>query len=143
METIDPTPDPREAAAALGAVSDAQAAVRDRPWPIWLYPINALLLGGVALAGLVDSAAIGALVIGVLAVCLVALNYGAGRHMGTPFAIPTSRGFRVLVAAASAFVIGALFARMADLDWAIIACAVGATSCYAIGAVLHVRSTRG
>lgn len=143
METIDPTPDPGEAAAALGAVSDAQAAVRDRPWPIWLYPINALLLGGVALAGLVDSAAIGALVIGVLAVCLVALNYGAGRHMGTPFAIPTSRGFRVLVAAASAFVIGALFARLAGLDWVIIACAVGATSCYAVGAVLHVRSTRG
>ncbi|TFV82073.1 hypothetical protein E4V99_14165 [Microbacterium sp. dk485] len=143
METIDPTPGPGEAAAALDAVAEAQTAVRDRPWPMWLYPINAVLLGGVALAGLVDSSAIGALLIGVLAFCLVAVNYGAGRQVGTPFAIPTSRGFRVLVTAAAAFVVGALLARLADLDWVIIACAVGAASSYAVGAVLHFRSTRG
>ncbi|QEW03227.1 hypothetical protein [Microbacterium lushaniae] len=142
METTAAIPDPGEAAASLDAIADAQTAVRDRPWPIWLYVINALLLGGVAIAGLVDSSTIGALVVGALAVALVALNYWAGRRMGAPFAVPTSRGFLLLVAVASVFVLGSLLARLADFDWGIIACAVGATSCYSIGAVLHFRSTR-
>ena len=55
METIDRNPDPHEASAGLEAVAEAQRAVRDRPWPLWLYPANALLLGGLALTGLEPS----------------------------------------------------------------------------------------
>jgi len=77
----------------------------------------------------------------VLGVALAALNYWAGRLMGTPFAVPTSRGFRVLAALSGAFVIVSLFVRAADLEWAIIVCAAGAAISYGLGSVLHYRST--
>ncbi|WP_413316675.1 hypothetical protein AA0Z99_08535 [Agrococcus sp. 1P02AA] len=142
METIEQTPDRGDAAASLAAVAAAERAVRDRPWPLWLYPANALLLGGVAIAGLIPSSMIGAIVVVALASAMAALNYGAGRRMGTPFAIPTSRGFRILVAASGAFVLLAMLARAAELPWAIIACTVGAIVAYALASVLHLRSTR-
>ncbi|MFS8479339.1 MAG: hypothetical protein FWJ93_10370 [Micromonosporaceae bacterium] len=141
METIDRNPDPHEASAGLEAVAEAQRAVRDRPWPLWLYPTNALLLGGLALTGLVESSMLASLVMLVLGVALAALNYWAGRLMGTPFAVPTSRGFRVLAALSGAFVIVSLFVRAADLEWAIIVCAAGAAISYGLGSVLHYRST--
>lgn len=141
METIDSSPDPRAASSALDAVAEAQRAVRDRPWPLWLYPLNALLLGGVALAGLIRPSMVAALVVLVLGATLAAVNHWAGRRMGTPFAVPTSRGFRILAAASGAFVIASLFARDAALEWAVIACAGGAVIAYSLGSVLHYRST--
>ncbi|WBB65121.1 hypothetical protein [Micromonospora sp. WMMD812] len=141
METIDPNSDPHEASAGLKAVADAQRAVRDRPWPLWLYPANALVLGGLALTGLVESSMLAAFVVLVLGVALAALNYWAGHLMGTPFAVPTSRGFRILAALSGAFVIVSLFARAADLEWAIIVCVAGAAISYSLGSVLHYRST--
>ena len=57
--------------------------------------------------------------------------------MGTPFAVPTSRGFRVLAALSGVFVIVLLFVRAADLQWAIIVCAAGAAISYSLGSVLH------
>ena len=142
METIGPNPDPREAAAELDAAGHAQRAVRDRPWPTWLYPINATLLGGVALAGLLRSSMLAAVLVVVLASALAALNYWAGRLMGTPFAIPTSTGFHVLAAASGLFIIGSLFARSAGLDWVIVAFAAGAVVSYGLASVVHYRSTR-
>lgn len=141
MATIDSSPDPREASAELDAVADVRRAVRDRPWPLWLYPTNALLLGGLALSGLLDSSMLAAFVVLTLAVALAGLNYWAGRLIGTPFAVPTSLGFRILVAAAGVFVIVSVLARTADLDWAV-ACAAGAAFSYGLGSVLHFRSTR-
>jgi hypothetical protein len=143
METIDPNLDPREASASLDAVADAQRAVRDRPWPLWLYPVNTLLLGGLAVTGLAHSSMLAAIAAVILGVGLVALNYGAGRLMGTPFAIPTNRGFRILVALSGAFVIASLVARAGNQGWAIIVCAAGAAISYGLGSVLHYRSTRG
>lgn len=142
METIEPTPDPHEASESLDAIADAQRAIRDRPWPGWLYPANALLLGGMALAGLIDSSMIAAFVVLALGVGLVALNYGIGRLLGAPFAVPTSRAFRVLVAVSALFVIASVPARAAGLEWAVIGCAAAAVVSYGIGAVLHSRSTR-
>jgi len=142
METIESTPDPRSAASDLHAIVDAQRAVRDRPWPLWLYPCNAALLGGIALCGLIDSSMIGALVVLALALGLVALNSLAGRIMGTPFAIPTSWLFRVLVIASAVFVILSIPARTLGSDAAVIACAVAAAACYGVGAVVHARRTR-
>lgn len=141
METINPDPDPREAAARLDAAADARRAVQDRPWPIWLYPINALLLGGLALAGLLRSSLLAALIVLIIGIALAALNYWAGRLIGTPFAIPTSLGFRILVAASGAFVIVSLLARAADLERVVIVCAIGAVLSYGLGSVLHYRST--
>ncbi|MGO0578261.1 hypothetical protein [Ornithinimicrobium panacihumi] len=141
METINPDPNPREAAAELDAAAHVQRAVRDRPWPTWLYPINATLLGGMALAGLLRSSILASILVVVLASALAALNYWAGRLMGTPYAIPTSMGFRVLAAASGLLVIGSLFARAAGLDWVIVACAVGAAVSYGLASVVHYRST--
>ncbi len=142
METIGPSPDSREASAGLDAIADAQHAVRDRPWPLWLYPTNALLLGALALTGVLESSMLAALLTIALAAALALLNYVAGRQMGTPFAIPTSRGFRILTALAAALVLLSVFARLADLDSVVVACAAGATISYAAGSVLHHRSTR-
>lgn len=141
METTVPNPDRHEAAAALAGVADVRRAVRDRPWPVWLYPTNALLLGGLALAGLVQSSMLGSLIVLALGTAIAALNYWAGRLIGTPFAIPTNRGFRILAALSAVFVIASLFARAADLGWAIVACAAAATVSYSVGSVLHRRST--
>ncbi len=142
METIEAQPDPRDAASGLDAVADAQRAVRSRPWPLWLYPSNALLLGALALAGIIDSSMIAALVVVALGGTFSALNYWAGRRMGTPFAIPASRAFRSLVAVSAVFVILSLFTREAGLEWATVPCAAGATLSYGLGSVVHYRSTR-
>ncbi|GLU48424.1 hypothetical protein [Nocardiopsis ansamitocini] len=141
METINPNPDPREAAAGLDAAAGARRAVRDRPWPVWLYPINAILLGGLALAGLLHSSMLATFVVLIIGIALAALNYWAGRLMGAPFVIPTSTGFRILGAVSGAFVIGSLFARAAGLEWVIVVCAIGAVASYGLGSILHYRST--
>lgn len=137
METIDP----REAAAQLDAAADAARSIRDIPWPAWLYPANALLLGGLALDNLVRPSILAAILALVLAVGFVAINYWAGRRIGAPFAIPTSAGFRILAAVAAVFVLASLFTREFDTPWPTIACAVGAVTSYSIGSVLHWRST--
>lgn len=139
METIDP--DPREAAAGLDAVAAARRAVQDRPWPIWLYPTNAILLGGLALAGLLHPSILAASVTLIIGIVLAALNFWAGRLMGTAFAIPTSTGFRVLVAVSGVFVVVSVFARVAGAEWGIVGCALGAVVSYGAGSLVHYRST--
>jgi|GEM_PF-3297118 len=142
METIHGAPDPREASAQLDAIAQAERQVRDRPWPLWLYPSNAVLLGGLALVGLLESSMLVAIVTVVIAVGFVALNYVAGQRIGTPFAIPSSRGFRTLVAVSAACVIASLAARIGGWDAAIIGCAVAAVVSYVAASVLHYRATR-
>lgn len=140
METIDPSPGRHEAAADLVAVADAQRAVRDRPWPIWLYPANALLLGATALTPLLGSARLGAWV--VLGLWVFILNYWAGHLIGTPFAIPTSRGFRLAVAVAALFLITAMAAGSLGPLWLVVGCAASTVISYGVGSVFHHRSTR-
>src|SRR5699024_10581733 len=125
----------------LSAVADAQRAVRDQPWPVWLYPTNALLLAGLALTGLLASSMLAAFTALILGVSLVVVNYWAGRRMGTPFAVPTSRSFRALLVVSAIFLIASLFASDANLEWAIIGCAAGAAISYGIGSIVHYRST--
>ncbi len=100
------------------------------------------LAGWGALVGLLPSSILAAILMVVLASALAAFNYWAGRPMGTPYAIPTSTGFRVLVAVSGLFVMGSLFARPVGLDWVIVACAAGAVVSYAIASFFHYRSTR-
>lgn len=115
--------------------------MRDRPWPPWLYPVNAVLLGGVGLAALIESSVVHAAVVCALAAAAVSLNVWVGRRMGTPFVIPTSRGFQGCVALSAVFLVAAMAARDTDSSWIVIAGAVGATVSYLLGSVIHYRST--
>lgn len=137
MATIDPIPSRHQAAADLDAVAKAQRAVRDRPWPMWLYPVNVLLLGAIALLG---STSFVALV--VLGLLVGVVNYGAGYLMGTPFAVPTSRGFLAATTAAMLFLVAAMIAGFAGLSWLVVLCAAATAISYAVGSILHYRSTR-
>lgn len=142
METIASTPDPTEAAADLDSVADAQRAVRDRPWPLWLHPANAMLVGVFSLTPLLDEPA---RVIAFAATCLalLVLNFGAGHRIGTPFAIPTGAGFLAGLAVAAFFLAGAMLVNTFDGPaWGVVVCAAGASVSYAIGAIFHYRSTR-
>jgi hypothetical protein len=103
-----------------------------------LYPTNALLVGAVALTGLIGSSVVAALAAVALACLLAAVNYRAGRAIGTPYAIPTNRGFRVLAALSGVFVVVSVLAGSAG--W-VLAGAAGAVVSYGVGSVLHYRST--
>lgn len=140
MENNLHIPNPAEAREALASIDTVQRAVRDTPWPTWIYPVNALLLGGMTLTfalggdGFVPFLALGAV--------LVAVNMLLGYRMGTPFAYPTSRPFIASVGAGmacliAAFVIGETSVRR----WPIVVLAIAATAFYLAGAVAHRRST--
>ncbi|WP_428964798.1 PALP domain-containing protein [Micromonospora fluostatini] len=126
--------------ADLDAVADAQRAVRDRPWPLWLYPANTLLLGVMALTPLLGVVRLGAWV--VLGLAVFGLNYWAGHRIGTPFAVPTSRGFRVALTATALFLATAMITGTAGSSWLVVASAVGTMISYGVGSVFHHRSTR-
>ena len=139
MENI-PYPDPVAARAALDDVAAAQRAVRDTPWPVWLYPVNALLLGALSLTALLgDQRSTAALAV---SLTLVVTNLAAGYRMGTPYAVPTSRAFLTCVAASAACLVAALAAaELTDRTWPVVVLALGATGSYLVGAVFHRRST--
>ncbi|HEV7949012.1 MAG TPA: hypothetical protein VGP24_04510 [Glaciihabitans sp.] len=142
METIPPAPGRSEAAADLDAVVDAQHAVRNRPWPKWIYPANTVLLGAMALSPLVeDPERLGVWIVVMIAV--FTLNYWAGQVIGTPFALPTSRIFLAAVATSGLFLVAALaIGSMASAPWVVVGCAAGSMVSYGIGSVVHYRSTR-
>jgi hypothetical protein len=141
METNSPAPDAGAAARALAEIDSAQRAVRDTPWPIWLYPANALLLGAMALTPLLPHYSSGAWLLTGLAIAGV--NLLAGLRIGTPWAAPTSRGFLTAVAASVTFLVAALIvAALTENVWPVIALAAGTTVSYLIGSVVHYRSTR-
>lgn len=68
METNGESSDRINAADGLDAIAAARRAVRDQPWPTWLYPTNALLLGAITLTSLLDSSMMASLLILVLGV---------------------------------------------------------------------------
>jgi hypothetical protein len=140
MENNVPAPNPAEAQAALAEIDTAQRAVRDTPWPTWIYPVNALLLGAMTATfalgedGFVPFLAAGA--------TLIAVNVVAGYRMGTPYTLPTSRGFLALVAAAMACLVGGfIVAEVTTRGWPIVVLAVAATVLYLVAGVVHRRST--
>ncbi|MDV6261854.1 hypothetical protein [Rhodococcoides yunnanense] len=141
MENIG-RPTSSEASAALDDIDRVQRAVRDTPWPVWLYPVNAVLLGSMALTPLLaDVGRIIALL--TLAAVTLAVNMITGYRMGTPWALPTSRGFLAAVAVSVAFIVVALaFAQPSLPAWALILLAIAAATTYSIGSLVHYRSTR-
>ncbi|CCQ16363.1 putative uncharacterized protein [Rhodococcus sp. AW25M09] len=141
MENIG-KPTSSEARTALDDIDRVQRAVRDTPWPVWLYPVNALLVGAIALTPLLgDVGRVVALL--TLAFATIAVNVITGYRMGTPWALPTSRGFLASVALSAAFVVVALaFADPPLPAWALVLLAVAAATTYSIGSFVHYRSTR-
>lgn len=141
MESIGRTPDPAEAREALASIDRVQRAVRDTPWPTWIYPVNAVLMGAMALATLTPE---GRRPIALMAAALltVAVNVTAGYRMGTPWTLPTSRVFLAAVAASGLCVLAATaVADSAGPSWPIVALAAAAAAFYLAGSVAHRRST--
>jgi hypothetical protein len=140
MENNVHVPNPAEAREALADIDTAQRAVRDTPWPTWLYPVNALLLGAMTLTfALGDDGFVPLLATGAV---IVAVNMLAGYRMGTPFALPTSRIFLASVGVAMVCVLGAfIVAELTAQTWPIVVLAIAAAASYLAGGVVHRRST--
>ncbi|MGC5032021.1 hypothetical protein [Micromonospora sp. DT229] len=140
MESNLPVPSPAEAREALANISAAQRAVRDTPWPTWIYPVNALLLGTMTLTfALGDD---GFVLLLAASGVLIAVNMLAGYRMGTPFALPTSRAFLALIGAAIACLLTAfIVAEFTAQTWPIVVLAITAAAFYLAGGAAHRRST--
>ncbi len=129
----------------LEAVEQVQRAVRDTPWPAWLYPVNALLLGLIALALLLDGWARLAVVV-VLGITTAAVNAAVGRRIGAPWVVPTSRAFQIGLGVSVCGLVAAFL--VADLGgswgrpWMVVVLAVVVTAGYLLGAVPRMRSAR-
>ncbi|OJF12524.1 hypothetical protein [Couchioplanes caeruleus] len=140
MENNPHVPNSVEAREALAHIDTAQRAVRDAPWPTWIYPVNALLLGAMTLTfALGDD---GFVFLLATSAALIAVNMLAGYRMGAPFTLPTSRAFLASAGAAGACVLTAFIA--ADLTaqpWPIVVLAIAAAAFYLAGGVAHRRST--
>ena len=140
MENNLSVPDPAEAREALATIDTAQRAVRDTPWPTWIYPVNALLLGTMTLTiALGDDGFVPLLAAGAV---LMAVNLLAGYRMGTPYTLPTSRTFLALAGASIACLAAAfVVAELTTQRWPIVVLAVAAAALYLAGGVAHRRST--
>jgi hypothetical protein len=141
MESIGRVPTSAEARDALASIQDVQRAVRDTPWPTWLYPVNAVLLGAMALTSLLPEHRSGVVLLAV-ALTVVGVNVTAGYRMGTPWALPTSPGFLAAVAASALCMVAALaVTALTERTWPVVVLAVAATAIYLAGGVVHRRST--
>lgn len=146
MENNRPDPveavDAEQAAAALADIDRDQRAVRDTPWPLWLYPVNSILLTALGLSFLLPES--GMWVTLLVAFGIIGANLLAGRANGVPFALPTSRAFLGLVALSGALLLGA-HAAVREIEGpglaVVLSVAAGAT--YAVGCWVHRRSTVG
>jgi Kef-type K+ transport system membrane component KefB len=140
MENVSRGPDPAEARDALASIRDVQRAVRDTPWPTWLYPVNAVLLGALALTPVLHEHRSSVLL--AVALTVMGVNGTAGYRMGTPWALPTSRGFLAAVVASVSCVVAAFAVTdLTERTWPVVVLAIATTAIYLAGGVIHRRST--
>ncbi|XVV15889.1 hypothetical protein ACQP2X_16520 [Actinoplanes sp. CA-131856] len=140
MENNVHVPGSAEAREALASIETAQRAVRDTPWPTWIYPVNALLLGAMTLSFALGEDGVTYLLAG--GAVLVAVNMLAGYRMGTPFTLPTSRVFLALAFTAMGCLLAAfIVAEITTQRWPIVILAVGAAVLYLAAGVVHRKST--
>ena len=132
---------PDQARHSLTEIDWAQRAVRDTPWPLWLYPVNTLLLGAVGLSYLLQGSIPWLTV--VVALAVVGVNLLAGRITGVPYALPTSRLFLSgVVVTGICLVAVVVVAPVVDRAWPVVVLSLLAMVSYALGSWAHVRSTR-
>ncbi|MEW2444293.1 hypothetical protein [Micromonospora marina] len=140
MESNMHVPDPAEAREALANIDTAQRAVRDTPWPTWIYPVNAVLLGAMTLTFALGEG--GFVFLLAASAALIAVNMLAGYRMGTPFTLPTSRTFLALAFTAIGCLLAAfIVAELTAQQWPIIVLAVAAAALYLAAGVVHRQST--
>lgn len=140
MANIDHQPSASDAREALATIENAQRAVRDTPWPAWIYPTNAVLLGALALTALLEQDRRFTAML--LMFAIVAINILAGYRTGVPSALPTSRTFLVLVTVAGACAAGAfVVAEVQEAVWPVVVLAALATASYLVAGVAHRAST--
>jgi hypothetical protein len=140
MESIGQVPDPAEARQALASIEDVQRALRDTPWPTWLYPVNAFLLGAMALTSLLQEHQSSVLL--AIALLVVGVNVTTGYRMGTPWTLPASRGFLAAVAASAFCLVAALaVTELTERTWPVLVLAIATVAIYLAGGVVHRRST--
>lgn len=140
MENIERETTASEARRALEGIESAQLAVRNTPWPTWIYPINAALLGALALSALVEQDR-RTIVLALMAV-IIAINVYAGYRTGVPSAMPTSGMFVAVVAASGACVVAAfVVTEFTTSVWPVVVLAVLAAVGYLIGGRIHRVST--
>jgi hypothetical protein len=141
MESVERPIDPAEAREALAGIDRAQRTVRDTPWPAWIYLVNAMLVGGMALTPLLQEHRSTALL--AVALTIIGVNVAAGYRMGAPWILPTSRVFLAAIAVSTLCVVTAVaLADPAGRAWPVVALAVAATVIYLGGGVAH-RTTTG
>lgn len=139
MENNDPITDPDEARASLADIDGAEHAVRDVPWPIWLYLVNAALLAMLTVAVSLDDRRTAAIT--AIALTMIAANYLAARALNIPWAIPSSRVFIGALSVCIVVAVGALMlADVVDTLWPFIALAAGNAVIYLIGCFHHHRT---
>lgn len=139
MENNFSRPDAVAAADVLAGIEQDQRAVRDTPWPLWLYPVNSLLLVALGLSFLLPDGT--TWVIPLVVALVLAANLLAGRINGVPFALPTSRTFLGLVALSGVLLVSCRVA--ADVSATLtVALALAAGATYAVASWVHIRSTR-
>lgn len=142
MENNRPAVDPAAAADALAEIDQDRRAVRDTPWPAWLYPVNSLLIAAIGLSFQLPERAMWVTL--ALSLLLAGANLLAGRVNGVPFALPTSRLFVGLVAVSAVLLLASrTAAREADGPWLNVAVSLAAGATYAVASRVHFRSTRG
>ncbi|AGZ44007.1 hypothetical protein [Actinoplanes friuliensis] len=140
MENNLDVPDAAEAREALAGIDSVQRAVRDTPWPTWIYPVNALLLAAMTLTFLLGDD--GFIPLLAVSATVIAVNLLAGYKMGTPYTLPTSRAFLASVVASGACVFAAfIVAEFTTQAWPFIVLALAAAASYLAGGVAHRRST--
>ena len=145
MENNLSAQDAASARAALADVDAAKKAVKDAPWPTWLYFENAALLTLMGLSLLLGEPAWiwGWCAIGV---AILVVNLGAARAMGISSALPSSVAFLTCVGVAIGLLVVPAVLREAAFfpvgPALIVPCALGAGVVYLVGSAIHYRSTR-
>lgn len=138
MENNDPTIDPEEARAALADIDGAEHAVRDVPWPAWLYLANAFVLlvlpATQVLPGRWPAVAI------LIILAQVYVNRWAGERYSIPWAVPSDVAFRICCFSALALSCGGfLVASFTEPTWYTTFAGVVAAPLYLLGCVRHHR----
>ncbi|WAC66218.1 hypothetical protein OVA14_13275 [Agrococcus sp. SL85] len=141
---LAPRPSPAEARTALEGAAGARRAVQDLPWPAWLLVVNALGLGLLGLSPLAASGdAPGALAPFLVGGAIAAANVLVGMRLGAPWAVPSSRGFRVAFAVAWTLSLGTMLLALAlGPAWPVFAGAAATTLVAAVAMGLQRRGAR-
>ena len=139
MENNRNLPDPAEAREVLADIERAEHAVRDVPWPIWLYAFNAVTLLALPATLLLPDYYSASAILLILA--QISVNVWAGRHYTIPWAIPSDMTFRICCYIAVALSVSPfLLDIFTDPTWHVGIAGAIAAPLYLLGCLFHHRN---